>query len=275
MGDMILFWKWDMWMKLIFKNRDIHFCFKLNCNGIPPISTRPLGGPRRCDIYNEVKCYFDPCEFKYIERPFKIIYFFHKLLASYFEHLEHTTPCLEAQCRRYEVRYLSGSILPHLQVRAFKLLQIRYVYVEGSCHYWFILFINFYFIHYRDTAVQSNCTFSHSIRSNHLTHKLNWKQFANIIITGMKWLGRYALTLHSVIDRAKIQINSDGAPLHTHWIWSNLNGPTRRCGGFKCNRSHNGNTLLVQDTNKYFRIVKYVVWSGDNRKLIAYTMRKI
>ena len=33
------------------------------------------------------------------------------------------------------------------------------LYAEGSCAYRFALFVNFYMIHYGDTAVQSNCTF--------------------------------------------------------------------------------------------------------------------
>ena len=33
------------------------------------------------------------------------------------------------------------------------------LYVEGSCRYWFVLFVNFFSIHYRDTAVQGWCTF--------------------------------------------------------------------------------------------------------------------
>ena len=33
------------------------------------------------------------------------------------------------------------------------------LYVEGSCTYRFVLFVNFYWIRYEDTAVQSNCTF--------------------------------------------------------------------------------------------------------------------
>ena len=33
------------------------------------------------------------------------------------------------------------------------------LYVEGSCTYRFVLFVNFYLIRYGDTAVQSNCTF--------------------------------------------------------------------------------------------------------------------
>ena len=32
-------------------------------------------------------------------------------------------------------------------------------YVEGSCSYWFVLFVNFYVIRYGDTAWQSKCTF--------------------------------------------------------------------------------------------------------------------
>ena len=33
------------------------------------------------------------------------------------------------------------------------------VYVDGSCRYWLVLFINFYFICYENTAVQSLSTF--------------------------------------------------------------------------------------------------------------------
>ena len=70
----------------------------------------------------------------------------------------HTTPFLYGRVKfgALHKRGTSwGSIPSHLQVlehwNRFKFG----VYVEGSCRYWFVLFVNFYLIRYGDTAVQS------------------------------------------------------------------------------------------------------------------------
>ena len=50
------------------------------------------------------------------------------------------------------------------------MLQIRFVgrEVERSYTYRFVLFVDFYAIHYGDTVEQTTCTFSRSIRANDL-----------------------------------------------------------------------------------------------------------
>ena len=115
------------------------------------------------------------------------------------------------------------------------------VYVEGSCHYWFVLFVNLNFIRYGDTAVQSKCIWISNV------------QESQYFIFGANRAGKYVLTLHTKLylgdGRVKFNGQNDSivtGPLYVHtnfeaiwtrmwWFWTtwgigpHIVGTTQKC----------------------------------------------